>query len=49
MNADELQRNIARLRTQMLQAAKDMEFMLAAKLRDEIIKLELLIASKQEA
>ncbi len=49
MNADELQRNIARLRTQMLQAAKDMEFMLAAKLRDEIIKLELLLASKQEA
>lgn len=41
MNADELQRNINNLRTQMLAAAKDMEFITAARLRDEIIKLEL--------
>ncbi|MDE6206231.1 MAG: excinuclease ABC subunit UvrB [Muribaculaceae bacterium] len=41
MNADELQRNINHLRSQMLTAAKDMEFITAAKLRDEIIQLEL--------
>lgn len=40
MNADELQRSINRLRGEMLQAAKDMEFITAARLRDEIIKLE---------
>ncbi len=40
MNRDELQRSIDRLREQMLQAAKDMEFIEAARLRDEIIKLE---------
>jgi len=40
MNADELARSINRLREQMLQAAKEMEFIEAARLRDEIIKLE---------
>lgn len=40
MNRDELRRSIDRLREQMLQAAKDMEFIEAARLRDEIIKLE---------
>lgn len=40
MNPDELQRSINRLRSEMLQAAKDMEFITAARLRDEIIKLE---------
>ncbi len=40
MNADELQRSINRLRGEMLAAAKDMEFITAAKLRDEIIQLE---------
>lgn len=40
MNADELQRSINRLRSEMLAAAKDMEFITAAKLRDEIIQLE---------
>lgn len=40
MNRDELARSINRLREQMLQAAKDMEFIEAARLRDEIIKLE---------
>ena len=33
-------RSINRLRSEMLKAAKDMEFMTAARLRDEIIKLE---------
>ncbi|MCM1067664.1 MAG: excinuclease ABC subunit UvrB [Muribaculaceae bacterium] len=41
MNADELQRTINRRRAEMLKAAKEMEFMTAARLRDEIIKLEL--------
>ncbi len=40
MNSDELARSINRLREQMLQAAKNMEFIEAARLRDEIIKLE---------
>ncbi len=40
MNSEELQRSINRLREQMLTAAKEMEFIEAARLRDEIIKLE---------
>lgn len=40
MNADEMQRSINKLRQQMLKSAKEMEFMTAATLRDEIIKLE---------
>lgn len=47
MSADEMQRSINRLRGQMLQAAKDMEFMTAARLRDEIIKLELRLQAMQ--
>ncbi len=41
MNADEMQRSINRLRGEMLKAAKEMEFITAARLRDEIIKLEM--------
>lgn len=48
MNADELQRSINRLRADMLKAAKDMEFMTAARLRDEIIKLELRLESMRK-
>ena len=40
MNADEMQRSIELLRSQMLDAAKKMEFIEAARLRDEILKLE---------
>jgi len=40
MTPDEMQRSINRLRGEMLAAAKDMEFMTAARLRDEILKLE---------
>ncbi|MDE6287536.1 MAG: UvrB/UvrC motif-containing protein, partial [Muribaculaceae bacterium] len=40
MSAEELQRSINRLREQMLAAAKEMEFIEAARLRDEILKLE---------
>ncbi len=40
MNPEELQRSINRLRSEMLEAAKKMEFIEAARLRDEIIKME---------
>ncbi len=40
MNRKELSANINHLRNEMLKAAKNMEFMEAARLRDEIIKLE---------
>lgn len=40
MNVEELQRAINRMREEMVKAAKEMEFMTAARLRDEIIKLE---------
>lgn len=45
MTSDELQRSINRLREQMLAAAKEMEFIEAARLRDEIIKLEAKLES----
>ena len=35
-----MQRAITRLRTDMIETAKQMEFMEAARLRDEIIKME---------
>ncbi|MGM9861183.1 MAG: helicase-related protein, partial [Muribaculaceae bacterium] len=40
MTAEELKRTISRKREEMLQAAKDMEFIEAARLRDEVLKLE---------
>mgnify|MGYP002513331263 CR=1 FL=1 len=40
MNSESLQHTISQLRTQMIEAAKNMEFIEAARLRDEIIKLE---------
>lgn len=49
MNADELQRSINRLRGEMLAAAKDMEFITAAKLRDEIIQLEQRLEDMKKA
>lgn len=40
MNSESLHHTINQLRTQMIDAAKNMEFIEAARLRDEIIKLE---------
>lgn len=40
MNSESLQHTITQLRTQMVEAAKNMEFIEAARLRDEIIKIE---------
>ncbi len=45
MSAGELQRCITRMRGEMVEAAKRMEFMEAARLRDEILKMEKLVAS----
>lgn len=44
MSKGEIQRYITRMRTDMMQAAKNMEFMEAARLRDEILKMEKLAA-----
>lgn len=40
MNKDELQRSITRLRGEMVDAAKRMDFMEAARMRDELMKME---------
>lgn len=40
MTREELERSISRLRSDMLEAAKNMEFIEAARLRDEVIKME---------
>ena len=45
MSKGEIQRYITRMRTDMMQAAKNMKFMEAARLRDEILKMEKLAAS----
>lgn len=47
MNADELQRAITRLRGDMVEAAKKMDFMEAARLRDELMKMEELLKTKE--
>lgn len=43
MSAAEMQRSITRMRSEMVAAAKNMEFMEAARLRDEILKMEELL------
>ena len=47
MSAAEMQRSITRMRSDMVAAAKDMEFMEAARLRDEILKMEELLKKIQ--
>lgn len=47
MSADELERSISRMRVQMVEVAKQMEFMEAARLRDEILKMEELLNEKR--
>lgn len=46
MNREELERSITRRRMEMVDAAKRMEFIEAARLRDEVIKMEELLAKK---
>lgn len=45
MSSDELRRSVSHLKKEMMEAAKRMEFMEAARLRDEILKMEKLAAS----
>ena len=40
MTATELERSIERMRLEMVDAAKKMEFIEAARLRDEVLKME---------
>ena len=40
MSHDELERHINHTRSEMLRAAKDMDFIEAARLRDAVIKME---------
>ncbi len=46
MSADDMRRSIARMRSEMTAAAKSMEFMEAARLRDEILKMEDLLKDR---
>lgn len=46
MTADELQRTITLRRSEMIDAAKRMEFIEAARLRDEVLKMEELLKTK---
>ena len=48
MSKEELQRNIERRRLEMVDAAKRMDFMEAARLRDEVIKLEEMLTDKTD-
>lgn len=47
MSKEEIQRYITRMRTEMMRAAKNMEFMEAARIRDEILKMENLAATME--
>ncbi|MDE5722692.1 MAG: excinuclease ABC subunit B, partial [Paramuribaculum sp.] len=49
MTCEELQRSITRKRVEMVDAAKRMEFIEAARLRDEVLKMEQLLKQKEEA
>ena len=46
MSKDELQKQIAKLKTAMLRAAKELDFVEAARLRDEMKGLEYLMEKK---
>ncbi len=49
MSRQELERNITHMRSDMVKAAKNMEFMEAARLRDEILKAEQYLKDKFDA
>ena len=48
MNKSELQRSINRMRADMVAAAKQMDFLEAARLRDEVVKLEERLKTLEE-
>lgn len=47
MEADELKKQIAKVKTSMLRAAKEMDFVEAARLRDEMYSLEAMLKEKE--
>ena len=47
MTPDKLEKLIAQTRKRMEKAAKEMDFMEAARLRDEVFSLEALLSSRQ--
>ena len=48
MNADELKKQISKIKSSMIRAAKEMDFVEAARLRDEMYALEKMLESKEE-
>lgn len=48
MKPDEMRKNIDKLKQQMMQAAKKMDFLEAARLRDEMLMMEDLLKEKEE-
>jgi excinuclease ABC subunit B len=48
MNRTQLEKAIEQTRKQMMEAAKKLDFIEAAQFRDELVKLENLLASKKE-
>ena len=48
MSGKDMQAAIDRLKTQMIEAAKRMDFLEAAQYRDEILKLEEILQKKSE-
>jgi excinuclease ABC subunit B len=49
MTADQLERNVHLLETQMRKAAKELDFIAAAQLRDELFAMRKLVEDKQKA
>jgi excinuclease ABC subunit B len=47
MNADELRKQITKLKSAMIKTAKEMNFVEAARLRDEMYALEKILESKE--
>ena len=48
MTADELKKQISKIKSSMIRAAKEMDFVEAARLRDEMYALEKMLESKEE-
>ncbi len=49
MRPEEMRKNIEKLKQQMVQAAKKMDFLEAARLRDEMLKMQELLSKKEAA
>ena len=48
MNRNQLEKAIERTKKQMMEAAKKLDFIEAAQFRDELVKLEDLLATKKD-